>query len=151
MRRSPNSTPRPSCSSPQFPSCNRRATGHCWPWLRDSLREQWQQGLLEVSREGENGGVVLVKLSLLTYGGDVFKRSFLSILYFMHVPGIRFGRWNNVQLRIQRSKKLIRILYSDKKIGRGRKLYMHYCIYNMEDIWDWHLVLLLIINILSQR
>lgn len=21
---------------------------------------------------------------------------------------------------------------------------MHYCIYNMEDIWDWHLVLLLI-------
>lgn len=38
-----------------------------------------------MSREGENGGVVLGKLSLLTYGGDVFKRSFLSILYFMHV------------------------------------------------------------------
>lgn len=35
-------------------------------------------------------------------------------------------------------------MYSDQKIGRGRKLYMHYCIYNMEDIWDWHLVLLLI-------
>lgn len=38
-----------------------------------------------MSREGENGGVVLAKLSLLTYGGDVFKRSFLSILYFISV------------------------------------------------------------------
>lgn len=36
-----------------------------------------------MSREGENGGVVLVKLSLLTYGGDVFKRSFQSIFYFI--------------------------------------------------------------------
>lgn len=94
-----------------------------------------------MSREGENGGVVLVNVIINIWWG-CFQAFFPE--YFLFYTCIRFGRCNNKQLRIQRSKKLIRILYSDQKIGRGRKLYMHYRIYNMEDIWDWHLVLLLI-------